>query len=75
MDNLKKVTYVAVLVASVMFIFVQGRDNLSRATHECDIAEDMASTNLRQAYGYPDSDNKLIERAGHYSNYYSAFCK
>jgi hypothetical protein len=72
--TLKKATYIAVLIASVMAIGWFGRQNLKGATYECDIAKDMADTNLRQAYDYPDPDNKLIERAGHYASYYEAFC-
>ena len=41
---------------------------------ECDLVKRMANTNLKQAYNYPDPDNKLIQRAEGYSAYYEAFC-
>ena len=43
-------------------------------TDECEIAKQMADTNLRLSYDDMDADNRLIERAGHYANYYEAFC-
>ena len=76
MDKLKTVTYVAVLVASVMVIFSISRSNTGQFTYECDVAKQMASVNLRSAYesesGY---SNTIIQRAEGYSAYYNAFCK
>ena len=74
MDSFKNLTYISVFIASILAIFWLGKENSKPFTYECDIAKDMASTNLRQAYEYADTDNKLIERAGHYSSYYEAFC-
>jgi len=72
--TLQKVTYILVIIASVMAIAWIGNENSKRFTWECDKAKQMADTNLRQAYNYPDPDNELLERAGHYANYYEAFC-
>ena len=72
--TLKKITYITVLIASVMAIGWFAKQNLKGGTEECDIAKEMADTNLSQAYKFPDTDNELIERAGHYASYYEAFC-
>lgn len=72
--TLQKVTYILVIIASVMAIAWLGKENSKPFSWECDRAKDMANTNFRQAYDYPDTDNKLIERAGHYASYYEAFC-
>ena len=75
MEILKKITYLAVLIASVMAIFYMGNANTKQFSSECDIAKDMAATYLRNAYNYSDDENKALERAQGYSAYYSAFCK
>ena len=75
MENLKKITYIAVFAVSIMAMIYMGNANSRQFSWECDKAKDMAATNLRQAYNYPDPDNKILERAEGYSAYYSAFCK
>ena len=72
--DLRKTTYILVIIASVMAIAWLGKENSKPFTYECDIAKEMADTNLRQAYSSPDPDNRIIERAGHYASYYEAMC-
>tara|TARA_B110000503_G_scaffold99673_1_gene149101 strand:+ start:252 stop:479 length:228 start_codon:yes stop_codon:yes gene_type:complete len=75
MNKLQTTTHIAVLIASIMFIFNMGLRNLSNATYECDFSKDMATTNIRAAYSLNDPDNRSAERANAYANYYNAFCK
>jgi hypothetical protein len=74
MNNLKKTTYIAVLIASIMAIVWFTGENLKGGTEECEIAKRMGELHLRLSYDDMDEDNRLIERAGHYANYYEAFC-
>ena len=78
MDNLKKATYIAVLLASVMVIFSISKSTTGHFglnSNECETARVMAFTNLRLAYNSEDYTNEKIERAEGYSSYYNAFCK
>ena len=75
MEILRKITYLAVLIASVMAIVYMGNANTKQFSWECDKAKDRAETYLRQAYNYPDPDNEILKKAESYSAYYSAFCK
>jgi len=78
MDNLKKATYIAVLLASVMVIFSISKSTTGHFglnSNECETARVMAFTNLRQAYDNEGYSNSYIERADGYASYYNAFCK
>tara|TARA_A100001015_G_C14822130_1_gene645146 strand:- start:26 stop:250 length:225 start_codon:yes stop_codon:yes gene_type:complete len=73
MDKLKTATYVAVLIASIMFIFPLAI-NTSQAK-PCDLVKNMATVNVNLALDNEASSNYYIQRAEGYSSYYSAFCK
>ena len=72
--TLQKVTYILVIIASVMAIAWLGKENSKPFTYQCGIAKAEADRLVQAAYNSVDPDNKLIERAGHYASYYEAFC-
>ena len=75
--NLQSFTYILVIIASVMAIAWFVKQGSKEFTYECGIAQAEANRLLKNAYNSRESgdpNNKLIERAGHYANYYEAFC-
>ena len=74
MTKLQTTTHIAVLIASIMVIFYIGKANNKQFTHECDIALDMAQTQLRKAYGYPN-ESKELETATLYAEWYDSMCQ
>ena len=74
MNNLKKTTYIAVLIASIMAIVWLGIEFIKPYTAECAEARLYANDHFRRATKYGDGDNRMLERAGHFANYYEALC-
>ena len=73
--TLQKVTYIIVIIASVMAIAWLGKENSKPFTYECDRAKEMADKNLEYAYKYPgDPNNTPYVRAEAFASYYEAFC-
>ena len=72
--NLNKTQNILLILATALAIVWFGIELSKPNTDECEIAKRMADTNLKSSYDDMDEDNRLIERAGHYANYYEAFC-
>ena len=75
MTKLQTATHIAVLIVSIMLIFYIGKTNNKQFTNECDIALDMAQMNLRNSYNQPDPENKSLERATMYAEWYDSMCQ
>ena len=58
--TLQKVTYIIVIIASVMAIAWLGKENSKPFTYQCGIAKAEADRLVQAAYNSVDPDNKLI---------------
>ena len=75
--DLRKTTYILVIITSVMAIAWLGKENSKPFTYECDFAKRMADSYLLKLDGIGlgrEDEEEIIRKAGHYANYYEAMC-